>query len=27
LISLPMHPFLLDEEIEYIATKINAFFK
>lgn len=27
LISLPMHPFLSDEEIEYIAAKINAFFK
>ena len=27
LISLPMHPFLTDEEIEYISTEINAFFK
>jgi dTDP-4-amino-4,6-dideoxygalactose transaminase len=27
LISLPMHPFLTDEEIEYITTKINSFFK
>ncbi|MFX1385412.1 MAG: DegT/DnrJ/EryC1/StrS family aminotransferase [Promethearchaeota archaeon] len=27
LISLPMHPFLSDEEIEYITTKINAFFQ
>ena len=27
LISLPMHPFLKDEEIEYITSKINSFFK
>lgn len=27
LISLPMHPFLKDEEIEYITTKIISFFK
>lgn len=27
LLSLPMHPFLTDEEIEYITTKINTFFK
>ena len=27
LISLPMHPFLTDEEIEYITQKINSFFK
>ncbi len=27
LLSLPMHPFLLDEEIEYIAKEINIFFK
>lgn len=27
LISLPMYPFLNEEEIEYITTKINAFFK
>lgn len=27
LLSLPMHPFLKDEEIEYIAVKINAYFK
>lgn len=26
LISLPMHPFLTNEEIEYITTKINSFF-
>jgi dTDP-4-amino-4,6-dideoxygalactose transaminase len=27
MISLPMHPFLIDEEIEYISNTINAFFK
>ena len=27
MISLPMHPFLTDEEIDYIVGKINAFFK
>ncbi len=27
LISLPMHPFLTDDEIEFISGKINAFFK
>ncbi len=26
LLSLPIHPFLTDEEIEYITAKINAFF-
>ena len=27
LISLPMHPFLKEEEIRHITSKINAFFK
>ena len=27
LLSLPMHPFLKDEEIEYIVSKVNAYFK
>jgi len=27
MLSLPMHPFLEDKEIEFIATTINSFFK
>ena len=27
MLSLPMHPFLEDKEIEYITTTINKFFK